>query len=187
MAERFKAPVLKTGVGASPPWVRIPLPPPYLQNHFGCSLPLLFPLFGSPVKLHLLPNARLKQFSLRHLLAVSFSLRLVAGTRRSRAWEQGALSPRSFASKPMESGMAVEKAEPGTIAEGRELEVQHLVETTGLSPSQARDLLAKYGNDFERIRSGSSEVKIGELNVKRPSLRIPWLSAAGLSFSGQIV
>ena len=28
MAERFKAPVLKTGVGASPPWVRIPLPPP---------------------------------------------------------------------------------------------------------------------------------------------------------------
>src|SRR5690606_5410526 len=28
MAEWFKAPVLKTGVGASPPWVRIPLPPP---------------------------------------------------------------------------------------------------------------------------------------------------------------
>jgi hypothetical protein len=28
MAERFKAPVLKTGVGASSPWVRIPLPPP---------------------------------------------------------------------------------------------------------------------------------------------------------------
>ena len=29
MVEWFKAPVLKTGVGASPPWVRIPLPPPF--------------------------------------------------------------------------------------------------------------------------------------------------------------
>ena len=28
MVEWFKAPVLKTGVGASSPWVRIPLPPP---------------------------------------------------------------------------------------------------------------------------------------------------------------
>ena len=28
MAERFKAPVLKTGVGATPPWVRIPPSPP---------------------------------------------------------------------------------------------------------------------------------------------------------------
>ena len=28
MAEWFKAPVLKTGVGSRPPWVRIPLPPP---------------------------------------------------------------------------------------------------------------------------------------------------------------
>ena len=28
VAEWFKAPVLKTGVGASPPWVRIPPPPP---------------------------------------------------------------------------------------------------------------------------------------------------------------
>ena len=27
MAERLKAPVLKTGVGVSPPWVRIPLRP----------------------------------------------------------------------------------------------------------------------------------------------------------------
>ena len=34
MAERFKAPVLKTGVGASSPWVRIPLPPPF-QNRTG--------------------------------------------------------------------------------------------------------------------------------------------------------
>ena len=28
VAEWFKAPVLKTGVGASSPWVRIPPPPP---------------------------------------------------------------------------------------------------------------------------------------------------------------
>ena len=30
MAERFKAPVLKTGVAAMPPWVRIPLSPPFI-------------------------------------------------------------------------------------------------------------------------------------------------------------
>jgi hypothetical protein len=30
VAEWFKAPVLKTGVGATPPWVRIPPLPPYL-------------------------------------------------------------------------------------------------------------------------------------------------------------
>jgi hypothetical protein len=29
VAERFKAPVLKTGVGASSPWVRIPPHPPH--------------------------------------------------------------------------------------------------------------------------------------------------------------
>jgi hypothetical protein len=31
MAERFKAPVLKTGVVAIPPWVRIPLSPPTMR------------------------------------------------------------------------------------------------------------------------------------------------------------
>ena len=30
MAERFKAPVLKTGEGLNLPWVRIPLSPPML-------------------------------------------------------------------------------------------------------------------------------------------------------------
>lgn len=30
MAERFKAPVLKTGEGSNLPWVRIPLSPPYV-------------------------------------------------------------------------------------------------------------------------------------------------------------
>ena len=48
--------------------------------------------------------------------------------------------------------MAVKKGEPGKLAEGRELEVKHVAETTDLSPKQARDLLEKYGNDFERIR-----------------------------------
>ncbi len=33
MAERFKAPVLKTGVAAMPPWVRIPLSPPFPAAH----------------------------------------------------------------------------------------------------------------------------------------------------------
>lgn len=31
MAERFKAPVLNTGEGESPPGVRIPLSPPFLN------------------------------------------------------------------------------------------------------------------------------------------------------------
>lgn len=32
MAERFKAPVLKTGEGSNLPWVRIPLSPPSIQK-----------------------------------------------------------------------------------------------------------------------------------------------------------
>ena len=32
VAERFKAPVLKTGVGSRPPWVRIPPHPPLRPN-----------------------------------------------------------------------------------------------------------------------------------------------------------
>jgi hypothetical protein len=55
--------------------------------------------------------------------------------------------------------MAVRKAEPGKMADGRELEVQHLAETTDLSPKQARDLLEKYGNDFERIRKEAENYK----------------------------
>lgn len=51
MAERFKAPVLKTGVGASPPWVRIPLPPPHAFNFISfywpnSSHPYLIPTFA---------------------------------------------------------------------------------------------------------------------------------------------
>ncbi len=40
--------------------------------------------------------------------------------------------------------VAVKKRnEPGQMAEGRELEVQHLAETTDLSPKMARELLEK--------------------------------------------
>ena len=34
VAERLKAPVLKTGKGESPSWVRIPPHPPYQQNPY---------------------------------------------------------------------------------------------------------------------------------------------------------
>ena len=49
--------------------------------------------------------------------------------------------------------MAVIKQEPGAtdaMSEGRELEVQHLVETTGLSPSK----LVTFSSNMETIGSG---------------------------------
>ena len=56
--------------------------------------------------------------------------------------------------------VAVKKrAVPGKMAEGRELEVQHLAETTDLSPKQARELLEKYGNDWDRIRKEAETYK----------------------------
>lgn len=55
--------------------------------------------------------------------------------------------------------MSAKKGEPGKLAEGRELEVKHLVETTDLSPNQARALLEKYGNDWERIRKEAANFK----------------------------
>ena len=48
--------------------------------------------------------------------------------------------------------MATRRAKPGRLAKGREIEIEHLVDTLGLSPSQAQELLTKYGNDWERIR-----------------------------------
>jgi hypothetical protein len=59
----------------------------------------------------------------------------------------------------MEILMAAKKPKPGKLAEGRKLEVQHLAETTDLSPKQARELLAKYGNDWERIRKEAENFK----------------------------
>jgi hypothetical protein len=47
----------------------------------------------------------------------------------------------------------------GRIANGRELEVQHLAETTDLSPNQARELLRRHGNDFAKIREAAENFK----------------------------
>lgn len=55
--------------------------------------------------------------------------------------------------------MSARKAEPGMLAEGRELEIQHLAETTDLSPKQARALLERYGNDWEKIRKEAERFK----------------------------
>ena len=56
MAERLNAPVLKTDVGESPPWVRIPPPPPLaLEESFsrpGCGR--IFPLFSRVMRVGLL-------------------------------------------------------------------------------------------------------------------------------------
>jgi hypothetical protein len=59
----------------------------------------------------------------------------------------------------MEILMAAKKPKPGKLAEGRELEVKYLAETTDVSPKQARELLAKYGNDWERIRKEAENLK----------------------------
>jgi hypothetical protein len=55
--------------------------------------------------------------------------------------------------------MATRKAQLGKLAKGQELEVKHLIETTDLSPEQARELLKKYGNDWERIRAEADHFK----------------------------
>jgi hypothetical protein len=56
--------------------------------------------------------------------------------------------------------MARRKSEKtGAIARGQELEVQHLAETTDLSPNQARELLRRHGNDWEKIRKEAETFK----------------------------
>jgi hypothetical protein len=47
----------------------------------------------------------------------------------------------------------------GAIARGQELEVNHLVETTDLSPNQAREFLKRHGNDWEKIRKEAETFK----------------------------
>ena len=49
--------------------------------------------------------------------------------------------------------------EVGRLAKGKELEVQHLAETTDLSPNQARELLRRHGNDFAKIREEAENFK----------------------------
>jgi hypothetical protein len=56
--------------------------------------------------------------------------------------------------------MATKKTgEAGRLAKGAELEVQHLAETTDLSPKQARELLKRHGNDWEKIRREAETFK----------------------------
>lgn len=47
----------------------------------------------------------------------------------------------------------------GRIAKGQELEVQHLAETTDLSPNQARTLLRRHGNDWAKIKEEAENFK----------------------------
>ncbi len=42
---------------------------------------------------------------------------------------------------------------------GQELEVQHVAETTDLTPRQARELLKRHGNDWQKIREEAETFK----------------------------
>jgi hypothetical protein len=48
---------------------------------------------------------------------------------------------------------------PGAIARGQQLEVQHLAETTELSPNQARELLRRHGSVWVKIRQEAETYK----------------------------
>ncbi len=45
------------------------------------------------------------------------------------------------------------------VAKGEQLEVQHLAETTDLSPNQAKVLLRKHGNDWAKIKDEADSFK----------------------------
>ncbi|WP_141245982.1 hypothetical protein [Mesorhizobium sp. WSM3859] len=42
---------------------------------------------------------------------------------------------------------------------GEETEVKHVVETQGLSPAQARELVRRYGNDWRKIEEAARTYK----------------------------
>ncbi|RWE73406.1 MAG: hypothetical protein EOS42_20205 [Mesorhizobium sp.] len=42
---------------------------------------------------------------------------------------------------------------------GEETEVKHVVETQGLSPAQARELVRRYGNDWRKIEEAAKTYK----------------------------
>jgi hypothetical protein len=48
---------------------------------------------------------------------------------------------------------------PSRVAKGEELEVQHLAETTDLSPNQAKTLLRRHGNDWAKIKEEAENFK----------------------------
>jgi hypothetical protein len=45
------------------------------------------------------------------------------------------------------------------IAKGEDFEVQHLAETTDLSPNQARELLRRHGDDWRKIDEAAKVFK----------------------------
>ena len=45
------------------------------------------------------------------------------------------------------------------VVEGQEFEVQHLAETTDLSPNQARELLRRHGNDWPKLMDEAKKFK----------------------------
>jgi hypothetical protein len=47
----------------------------------------------------------------------------------------------------------------GSLEQGQELEVQHLTETTDLSPNQAKALLRRHGNDWAKIKEEAENFK----------------------------
>ena len=58
--------------------------------------------------------------------------------------------------------MAVIKPDPDSadaIATGKDIEIDHLMETTGLSRRQAVELLERFGGDWERIRLEAANYK----------------------------
>lgn len=45
------------------------------------------------------------------------------------------------------------------VAKGEDFEVQHLAETTDLSPNQARELLRRHGNDWPKLKEVAKTFK----------------------------
>lgn len=45
------------------------------------------------------------------------------------------------------------------VAKGEDFEVQHLAETSDLSPNQARELLRRHGNDWPKLKEVAKTFK----------------------------
>ena len=58
---------------------------------------------------------------------------------------------RSRDTKPWPKQMPNDRGKRSRVAKGEDFQVQHLAETTDLSPNQARELLRRYGDDWRKI------------------------------------
>ena len=47
------------------------------------------------------------------------------------------------------------------VAKGEEFQVQHLAETSDLTPNQARELLRRHGDDWRKIDEAAKTFKAG--------------------------